>query len=139
MSEEDRLAEIVGDWLDRRGRGECVDPEEVIQAHPELAVALRTRFATLAALDEVIAESEALGEGVPREIGEYRVLGELGSGGMGTVYLAAPGREAPGRDAERVALKVIHPHLLAKPGFFRRFLREADVGRQVRSENVVRT
>ena len=65
-------------------------------------------------------------------LGAYRIEKELGSGGMGTVYAAA------GPDGT-VALKVIHPHLLEKPGFFKRFLREADVGRAVDHENVVRT
>ena len=40
---------------------------------------------------------------------------------------------------QRVAIKVIHPHLLSTPGFFKRFLREAELGRKVVHENVVRT
>ena len=51
---------------------------------------------------------------------------------MGTVYLAEDG-------ATRVAVKVIHPHLLARRGFFERFLREAEIGKRVRHENVVAT
>ena len=38
-----------------------------------------------------------------------------------------------------VALKIVHPNLLATPGFFKRFLREAEVGKIVRHKNVVRT
>jgi len=66
-------------------------------------------------------------------LGEFRVQSQLGVGGMGTVYLAR------NRDGERVALKVVHPHLFKSPGFFKRFLREADVGKRVIHENVVRT
>jgi len=51
---------------------------------------------------------------------------------MGTVYRAA------GPDGA-VALKTIHPHLLDSPGYFKRFLREAEIGRKVESANVVRT
>ncbi|MHC4732785.1 MAG: serine/threonine-protein kinase, partial [Planctomycetota bacterium] len=40
---------------------------------------------------------------------------------------------------QRVALKVIHTHLLERRGFFKRFLREAEIGKKVRHENVVRT
>jgi len=40
---------------------------------------------------------------------------------------------------QRVAVKVIHPHLLGSPGFFKRFMREAELGRKVVHENVVRT
>jgi len=73
-------------------------------------------------------------------LGSYRIVSELGAGGMGTVYLAevagAGSRLAPG---SRVALKVVHPHLLKTPGFFKRFLREAVLGKKVMHENVVRT
>ncbi len=74
------------------------------------------------------------------QLGPYTVLSELGSGGMGTVYLAEVSGEAPGIDpGSRVALKIVHPHLLSTPGFFKRFLREAEIGKRVRHENVVRT
>ena len=66
-------------------------------------------------------------------LGPYRVLRSLGSGAMGTVYLAE------GEEGERVALKVVHPHLLERRGFFRRFEREAEAGKRVDHPNVVRT
>ncbi|MHC4941183.1 MAG: protein kinase domain-containing protein [Planctomycetota bacterium] len=66
------------------------------------------------------------------QYGPYSIVEELGSGGMGTVYLAE-------RDDERVALKVVHEHLLAEPGVIKRFEREADVGAQITHDNVVRT
>jgi serine/threonine protein kinase/tetratricopeptide (TPR) repeat protein len=66
-----------------------------------------------------------------RSIGPYRLERELGRGGMGTVYLA--------EGEERVALKVLHPHLAVHPGFSERFLREAEAGRRVNHPNVVRT
>ena len=65
-------------------------------------------------------------------LGPYRIDRELGSGGMGTVYRAA-GPEGT------VAVKIVHPHLLESAGFFKRFLREAELGRKVRHPNVVRT
>ena len=46
---------------------------------------------------------------------------------------------AKGRKGARVALIVVHPHLLEAPGFFRRFLREAEIGKTVRHPIVVRT
>jgi len=73
-------------------------------------------------------------------LGPYRIVSELGAGGMGTVYLAEVAGEAPRLAAAgRVALKIVHPHLLKTPGFFKRFLREAELGRKVTHENVVRT
>jgi predicted Ser/Thr protein kinase len=68
-------------------------------------------------------------------LGEYLVVKKLGTGSMGTVYLATEQRDrGMGR---RVALKVIHPHLVSRENVFRRFQREAEAGRRVRHENVV--
>jgi eukaryotic-like serine/threonine-protein kinase len=61
----------------------------------------------------------------PRSIGPYQVLGVLGVGGMGQVYLAA-GPSGP------VALKVVHPGLAADPRFRTRFAREVEASRLVR-------
>jgi serine/threonine-protein kinase len=73
-------------------------------------------------------------------LGPYRLDRELGSGGMGKVYAATLTREAAGMSpGTTVALKVVHPHLLETEGFFKRFLREADIGKSVRHDNVVRT
>ena len=73
-------------------------------------------------------------------LGSYRVIGDLGSGGMGKVYLAEVEREVPGLEVgKRVAMKMIHAHLLETPGFFKRFLREAEIGRTVDQANVVRS
>jgi serine/threonine protein kinase/tetratricopeptide (TPR) repeat protein len=74
------------------------------------------------------------------QLGPYRLLSELGSGGMGTVHAAEVAEAVAGLETgQKVAVKVIHPHLLGSPGFFKRFLREAELGRRVVHENVVRT
>ncbi len=61
----------------------------------------------------------------PERVGAYRVLGLLGAGGMGQVYLA----RSPGGRA--VAVKVIRPDLAAKRGFRERFAREVAAARGV--------
>ncbi|HEY3464772.1 MAG TPA: serine/threonine-protein kinase [Amycolatopsis sp.] len=63
--------------------------------------------------------------GEPRAFGGYRVLAELGRGGMGRVLLGC------GDGGRLVAVKVIHPHLLADEGFRKRFRREVEASRRV--------
>ena len=73
-------------------------------------------------------------------LGAFHVERTIGSGGMGRVYEARVAEKASGVDiGTRVALKVIHPQLLAEPGFFKRFIREGNIGRSVHHTNVVRT
>lgn len=61
----------------------------------------------------------------PTRIASYRVMGRLGVGGMGVVYVA----ETPGRN--RVAIKCVHSHLVSNPEFRRRFTREVAATRMV--------
>nr|WP_241839931.1 phosphate ABC transporter substrate-binding protein PstS [Frankia sp. CcI49] len=62
----------------------------------------------------------------PRTVGPYTVLGRLGGGGMGTVYLARRDGQSP-----PVALKVIRGDLARVPEFRERFLREAHAAQRV--------
>ncbi|KAA8882979.1 protein kinase [Nocardia colli] len=66
-----------------------------------------------------------LGADDPTRIGDYRLLGVLGAGGMGRVYL---GRNAGGRT---VAVKVIRPDLVGDNEFRERFRREVTAARRV--------
>ncbi|GLY72388.1 hypothetical protein Airi01_006550 [Actinoallomurus iriomotensis] len=61
----------------------------------------------------------------PREIGSYRLVGRLGGGGMGQVFL---GHSPGGRP---VAVKVLLPGLAADDGFRRRFGQEVEAARRV--------
>ncbi|MGW3400192.1 serine/threonine-protein kinase [Streptomyces zhihengii] len=71
---------------------------------------------------------QPLDEGEPRSIGGYRLLGRLGAGGMGRVYL---GRNAGGRT---VAVKAVHPHFALDDEFRARFRREVEAARRVGGE-----
>ncbi|WP_339154733.1 serine/threonine-protein kinase [Actinomadura luteofluorescens] len=64
----------------------------------------------------------------PREVGGHRLLGRLGSGGMGTVFLGADPVSGG-----RVAVKTIHPHLAGDPSYRRRFRDEAHLASRVAS------
>ncbi|MER5220695.1 serine/threonine-protein kinase [Streptomyces flaveus] len=61
----------------------------------------------------------------PRQVGPYRIMGRLGAGGMGRVYLA----RSPGGRA--VAVKTIRPEFTDDPEFRQRFAREAVAARAV--------
>ena len=71
-----------------------------------------------------LGRSRALRPGDPAQLGAYRIVGRLGQGGMGLVYLA---ESSEGR---RVALKVIRDEL-ADDEFRRRFRSEVARARQV--------
>ncbi|MET9518420.1 serine/threonine-protein kinase [Streptomyces sp. NPDC002994] len=68
---------------------------------------------------------QPLDAGDPQTVGAYRILGRLGAGGMGRVYL---GRSAGGRT---VAVKVAHPHFALDDEFRARFRREVAAARKV--------
>jgi eukaryotic-like serine/threonine-protein kinase len=63
--------------------------------------------------------------GDPEWIGPYRILGRLGAGGMGTVFLGRAG------DGARVAVKVVRPELAGDPAFLRMFRHEVAAARRV--------
>ncbi|HEX9923060.1 MAG TPA: protein kinase, partial [Anaerolineae bacterium] len=65
-------------------------------------------------------------------IGAYRVIEQLGSGGMATVfkaYQAALDRY--------VAVKILHPAFKADPQFFERFKREAQIVAKLEHSNII--
>jgi hypothetical protein len=68
---------------------------------------------------------QPLGVDEPTVVGPYRLLGRLGAGGMGRVYL---GRSAGGRT---VAVKIVHPHFALDEEFRARFRREVEAARRV--------
>ncbi|GAA2682257.1 hypothetical protein GCM10010400_52350 [Streptomyces aculeolatus] len=67
----------------------------------------------------------------PAHLGGNRLLGRLGAGGMGVVYLARTRTGAP------AAVKVIQPEYAEQPEFRARFRREAASARRVASPWVV--
>ncbi|AIV35124.1 serine/threonine-protein kinase [Streptomyces sp. CCM_MD2014] len=66
-----------------------------------------------------------LGGGDPQHIGAYRLLGRLGAGGMGHVYLARSDR------GRTVAVKLVREELAALEEFRERFRQEVESARRV--------
>ena len=61
----------------------------------------------------------------PANVGPFKLLGVLGNGGFGRVYLGQA------QDGQRVAVKVIKPDLAEDPEFRARFSREVSAARKV--------
>ena len=68
----------------------------------------------------------------PVRIGGFRIVGQLGEGGMGVVYEAID--ETLGR---RAAVKVLSPAFASNPDYRQRFLREGKAVAAIRSDHVV--
>nr|WP_062338423.1 serine/threonine-protein kinase [Herbidospora sakaeratensis] len=61
----------------------------------------------------------------PQWLGPYQVIGDLGQGGQGAVYLGVDQR------GQKVAIKVLHAHIAKDKDAQARFLREVDAARRV--------
>jgi serine/threonine protein kinase/WD40 repeat protein len=136
----DRLAE---EFLERRRRGEVPSLTEYVRRYPELAAEIREVFPALVLLDQADPAGSELARsrekkpgstaaGVPEQLGDFRILREVGRGGMGVVYEAE--QLSLGR---RVALKVLPPQAQADARFLRRFEREAKAAARLHHTNIV--
>src|SRR5260370_812079 len=67
-----------------------------------------------------VGRVDQLEPGDPSEIGPFQLLGRLGEGGTGRVFLGAS------QDGSKVAVKIVHPHHASDPEFLRRLA--SDVG-----------
>lgn len=115
-------------WVEARSGGN----PQVVASVMRLLQAANASGQGFLAEPVVKREKPALEEGMM--IGPYRVLRELGSGGMGVVYLAMRSDEAYRRMA---AVKVIRPELRANP-LKDRFLQERDILARLDHPNIAR-
>src|SRR5436190_17442296 len=134
----DALAE---DFLARQRRGERPAIADYVARHPELADEIRAVFPALRAVEQLKPAAEgqtgpyllAGPDGTSLErLGDYRLLRDVGRGGMGVVYEAE--QVSLGR---HVALKVLPGHSLLDPRRLERFRREARAAAKLHHTNIV--
>ncbi len=82
---------------------------------------------------DIFGNSEALGR-VGERIGQYKIVGEIGAGGMGIVYLA---ERADGAFEQRVALKLIKRGM-DSTAILRRFFNERQILASLDHPNIAR-
>src|SRR5262249_28352653 len=134
---------LAEEFLDRRKRGERPTIGEYCDRHPEHADEIREVFEALLMVEDLKPGSSNLSVSVggatpepnggrQERVGGYRVLRELGRGGMGVVYEAE--QEALGR---RVALKVLPSGQAGDAKARARFEREARSAARMHHTNIV--
>ncbi len=142
LSGSDLLNELAHEFAERYRRGERPSLAEYAERHPDLAAEIREIFPTLVMMEQFgsgVDSQSGRGssrarpdEPVPESLGDYRIVREIGRGGMGIVYEAV--QESLGR---RVALKVLSQHRLMGSVQLQRFEREAKAAALLHHTNIV--
>jgi len=134
-----RLNQILEEVAARFRRGERPELQSYLDNYPDLADDIRDLFPAMAEIEQVNedrrdASSRGPDAALPplQQLGEYRILREIGRGGMGVVYEAE--QESLGR---HVALKVLPAHTLLDPRQVQRFQREARAAARLHHTNIV--
>ena len=133
---------LVEEFMDRQVKGEQPSIDEYVQRHPELADEIQDVFEALLMMNELKPSSKdesgtyggsvRSGDLTLDQVGDYRILREVGRGGMGVVYEAE--QMALQR---RVALKVLPRQLAGDSKSLARFQREARAAARMHHTNIV--
>lgn len=128
----DLLAE---DFADRLRRGEFPSVSDYASMHPEHADQLRDLLPAVAQMEQLKRfrrSTTPVNEAMPSRFGDFRIVRELGRGGMGVVFEAV--QESLDR---RVALKVLARHAQLDRDKRARFVREAHAAARLHHSNIV--
>jgi serine/threonine protein kinase/tetratricopeptide (TPR) repeat protein len=136
------LEQLAAEFVERHRLGEHPPLSEYIARHPDLAADIRDLFPALVQIEQLKPPADVTGGFEPtpvasngtrlERLGEYRILREVGRGGMGVVYEAE--QESLGR---HVALKVLPASALLNPTYLERFRREAKAAARLHHTNIV--
>lgn len=122
------LADILENYLADLEAGRSPDRAALLARHPQWAGPLEEALAGL----EFIRGAATAKETVPVQLGDFRILREIGRGGMGVVYEA---EQVSLR--RRVALKVLRFGGVADTVAMQRFQREAETVGRLHHTNIV--
>ena len=133
------LTRLADEFAARYRAGERPGLEEYIDRYPELADDIRELFPAMVEIEQVREDHQEAAEGAAappapalRQLGDFRILREVGKGGMGIVYEAE--QVSLGR---HVALKVLPKTMLLDAQAKRRFEREAKAAARLHHTNIV--
>ena len=130
---------LADDFTQRCRQGQTPTVDEYAQRHPELAADIQALFPTIAAVERLKAVGSdsndrplELRVDKLEQLGDFRIVREIGRGGMGIVYEAE--QQSLGR---RVAVKVFPRKALADSRHVLRFQREARTTARLHHTNIV--
>ncbi len=137
--DRDPLELLADDFISRIRRHEQPAVDTYAAEHPGLADEIRNLFPAVVAMEQFRSGRLEQGEKPldtsgdhPTVLGDFRVLREVGRGGMGIVY------EAEQISLQRrVALKILPRHVLCDARRLRRFQREAQTAARLHHTNIV--
>ncbi len=137
--DRDPFEALTEEFVERCRQGAPPTIEEYERRHPELASDIRDLFPTILAVE--LAKGAPASGSAPRythgspaveRLGDFRIIRELGRGGMGIVYEAE--QESLGR---RVAVKILPREFLRDASRKERFEREARTAARLHHTNIV--